>query len=161
MAEPEVGGRSVDLRRLDRLRAMARIWDDLIRLPVIGKRIGLDAMIGLIPGVGDVAGALVASWGLVVAATLRAPFSILLRMMLNIGIDALVGVIPLVGDAFDIGWRAQRRNVALLERWIESPAKARRASVLALVGVGLGLVAFMVGTVWLAVQAVVWLFSFA
>lgn len=159
MADRDTVGQAIDLRRLGRLRAMARIWDDLFRLPVIGTRIGLDALIGLIPGVGDVAGAMVSAWGLVVAATLRAPISILLRMLLNIGIDAVVGVVPLVGDVFDIGWRAQRRNVALLERWIESPAKTERASVWALAGVGLGVAALMVGTVWLAVQTVVWLFS--
>lgn len=138
---------------------MARVWDDLFRLPVIGTRIGLDALIGLIPGVGDVAGALVASWGLVVAATLRAPLSILGRMLLNIGIDTVVGAVPLVGDAFDVGWRAQRRNVALLERWLDAPAKTERASILALGGVALGLVAFMLGTIWLAVRAVGWLIS--
>lgn len=161
MPDGEGVGTTVAARRLGRLRAMARVWDDLVRLPVFGKRIGLDAVIGLIPGVGDVAGALVASWGLVVAASLRAPISVLARMLLNIGIDALVGVIPLVGDMFDIGWRAQQRNLALLERWIESPARAERASVLALVGVGLGLAALMLGTVWLAVQTVIWLLSLA
>ncbi len=160
MTDRETEGRAIDVRRLDRLRAMARIWDDLIRIPVIGRRIGLDALIGLIPGVGDVAGALVASWGLVVATTLRAPLSILVRMLLNIGVDTLVGVVPVVGDLFDIGWRAQRRNVALLERWIESPTETQRASVFALAGVGLGLTVCVVGSIWLAVRTVVWLIAF-
>ncbi|HET9066239.1 MAG TPA: DUF4112 domain-containing protein [Gemmatimonadales bacterium] len=155
----DVARHGVETRHLDRLRAMARVWDDLFRIPVIGTRIGLDALIGLIPGVGDVAGALVASWGLVVAATLRAPISILGRMLMNIGIDAVVGVIPLVGDAFDIGWRAQRRNLALLDRWVESPGKTERRSLLALGSVAIGLVSIMVGALWVAVRVLTWVLS--
>lgn len=142
---------------LDRLRLLARVWDDLIRLPVIGRRIGLDALIGLVPGLGDVASALVASWGLVVAVRLRAPASVLGRMLLNIGLDAVIGAIPFVGDLFDIGWKAQRRNVALLERWLATPAHAERRSTMVLAGVAAGLVATLVFAVWVAVRIVGWL----
>lgn len=150
-----------DSRHLERLRGLARVWDDLVRIPVIGRRIGLDAVVGLIPGVGDVAGALVASWGLVIAATLRAPASILGRMVVNIGIDALLGVVPLLGDLFDIGWKAQRRNLRLLEQWMDDPGGAVRSSTLTLVAIGLTLGAVFVGSIWLAVRLVVWLLSLA
>ncbi len=81
--------------QLARLRQLAVLWDDLIPLPLIDRRIGIDALIGVVPGIGDVAGALVASWALVVGVRLGAPVSVLLRMLLNIGIDALVGADPI------------------------------------------------------------------
>lgn len=147
--------------QLARLRQLAVLWDDLIPLPFIDRRIGIDALIGVVPGIGDVAGALAASWGLVIAVRLGAPVSVLLRMLLNIGIDALVGAIPLVGDVFDIGWRAQLRNVALLERWIERPEHARRRSAMLLVAVAGGTAAGVVGVVvaalWATVRILSWL----
>jgi hypothetical protein len=141
--------------RLERLRQIARVWDALFPLPLLNRRIGLDALVGLIPGIGDVAGALVASWGLVVAARLRAPASVLARMLVNIGLDALIGAIPLLGDIFDIGWHAQTRNVALLERWLADPDRARRQSAAVLVALAGGLVVVIVAALWLAVKLVV------
>jgi hypothetical protein len=82
---------------------------------------------------------------------------VLIRMVGNIAIDTLVGTIPLVGDLFDIGWRAQRRNVQLLERWLDTPHAVQRSSrvVLAvLLGSAIGIV---VAACWLAIIAVRWL----
>ncbi len=136
--------------RVERLRQVARVWDELVPLPFLNRRIGVDALVGLLPGIGDVIGALVAGWGLVEAARLRAPTSVLLRMLYNIGLDALVGAIPLLGDLFDVGWKAQSRNVALLERWLGDPERARRRSTAVLVAVVVGLVAVLVAATWLA-----------
>jgi hypothetical protein len=149
---------SRESNRLDQLRVLARIWDELIRLPVLGRSIGLDAVIGLIPGVGDVAAALVASWALVVAHRMGAPPSLLLRMAGIIGLDTLVGAIPLVGDLFDIGWRAQRRNVQLLERWLDTPHAVQRSSRAILVGVLAAVLVMVVAACWLAVVAIRWVF---
>lgn len=148
---------SRDPAALNQLRLIARLWDELIRLPVIGRRIGLDALVGLVPGVGDVAAALVASWALVVANRLGAPPSILVRMLGNIAIDTVFGAIPLIGDLFDIGWRAQRRNVNLLERWLDTPHTVQRSSRAILVGIVVGAVGVVVVTCWMAVIAVRWL----
>jgi hypothetical protein len=152
-----VAARGGEARSLDRLRLLARLWDDLIPLPLIGRRIGLDALIGLVPGLGDVASALVASWGLVVAVRLRAPASVLGRMLLNIGLDTVIGAIPFLGDLFDIGWKAQRRNVTLLEQWLAQPDHAERRSAWVLVGVAAGLAGSLVFAIWLAVRIVGWL----
>jgi hypothetical protein len=146
-----------DPAALNQLRVIAHLWDELIRIPVIGRRIGLDAVVGLVPGVGDAAAAVVASWAVVVAFRLGVPSSVLIRMVGNIAIDTLVGTIPLVGDLFDIGWRAQRRNVQLLERWLDTPHAVQRSSrvVLAvLLGSAIGIV---VAACWLAIIAVRWL----
>lgn len=141
---------------LVRLRGFARLWDDAIRLPVIGG-VGLDALVGLVPGVGDVVGGLLSGYALVVAASLGAPAPVLARMLLNIGIDTAVGLIPLVGDLFDASWKANRRNVQLLERWLDDPHGARRASRLVLAATALAFVALLVLIVWGAVLTIAWL----
>jgi hypothetical protein len=141
-----------------RYRAMARLWDEAIRLPVIG-RVGLDAVVGLVPGIGDIAGGLLAGYGLVLAARLRAPAPILMRMLMNIAIDTIGGVIPLVGDLFDTQFRANTRNLGILERWLDDPHGSRRRSVLVLLGVAIAFCALVTLTVWLAVRVIAWIFN--
>ena len=113
---------------LTRARGLARLLDDLIRIPGTNIGIGLDPVIGLIPGVGDVIGGLMSSYILMVAAQEGAPTSILLRMLGNIALDSLVGVVPVVGDLFDVGVKSNRRNVDLLERYLGAPRKTKAAS---------------------------------
>ena len=122
---------------LVRARALARLLDAAVGVPGTRLRIGLDALVGLVPGLGDVAGAASAGYIVLVAARLGAPASVLVRMLLNTGLDALVGTVPLLGDLFDVGWKANLRNVALLERHVADPRGARAASrgvVLAVLG---------------------------
>lgn len=146
-----------DPAALDQLRVIATLWDDLIRIPVIGRRIGLDAMIGLVPGVGDAAAAMVASWAVVVAVRLGAPASVLVRMIGNIALDTIVGAIPLLGDLFDMGWRAQRRNVQLLERWLATPHAVQRSSRVVLIGLVVIAIGVVVAACWGAVVMVRWM----
>jgi hypothetical protein len=101
-------------RRLDRLRRMARLQDS--RFSLLGIRFGWDAVIGLVPGVGDVAATAMAAWVVAEAARLGAPKRLLARMGLNVAIDFLLGAVPLVGDLADIAFKANLRNVDLLER---------------------------------------------
>src|SRR5207244_2478544 len=100
----------------DRLRRLSWLMDDLIRVPGLGWRIGLDAIVGLIPGFGDTATTVVSFYILVAAVRYRVPKVTLLRMGLNIGIDYVVGSFPLVGDLFDAWWKSNQRNVALLSQ---------------------------------------------
>ncbi|MES2125439.1 MAG: DUF4112 domain-containing protein [Gemmatimonadota bacterium] len=143
---------------LARFRALAKVWDEAVRLPVVG-RVGLDAVVGLVPGLGDIAGGLVAGYGLLLAARLRAPASVLLRMLLNITIDTVGGVVPLVGDLFDTQWRTNTRNLAILEQWLDDPERVRRQGVLLLIGVAAAFSVLLTLTVWVAVQVVSWIFS--
>ncbi|MEP6591629.1 MAG: DUF4112 domain-containing protein [Gemmatimonadota bacterium] len=143
-------------RELERFRSLARVWDEAVRVPVLG-RVGLDAVVGLVPGLGDIAGGLVAGYGLVLAARLRAPASVLLRMLFNIGIDTLFGVVPLLGDLFDTQWRTNSRNLAILEHWLADPHGARRRNTAVLVGVALGFCVLVILSVWIAVRVVLWL----
>ena len=108
------------------LERLSWLMDDFIRLPVIGWRVGLDALVGLIPGFGDTATSLVSFYVLAAAVRYRVPKVTLLRMGMNLGIDYLVGSLPIVGDLFDAWWKSNQRNVALLtERATVSAEEAR------------------------------------
>lgn len=109
-----------DEARLKRVRLLSRLLDEQFRIPGTTQRIGLDGLLGLIPGVGDAAGALLSTYILYEAIRLGAPTSVLLRMVTNIGIDTVVGAIPVVGDIFDIVWKANKKNAALLQAYLAS-----------------------------------------
>jgi len=90
--------------------------DDLFRVPVLGWRFGLDALIGLVPGLGDTATSLVSFYILAAAVRYRVPKITLLRMGLNVGIDYAFGSIPFLGDLADAWWKSNRKNLDLLKR---------------------------------------------
>jgi len=105
----------------ENLDFFAHLLDDWFRVPFTPIRVGLDGLIGLIPGLGDVLAG-IASFVLVLAAWVRGvPYVTLLRMMVNIAIEVLVGSIPLFGDIFDIAWKANRRNYKLMTRHLRQP----------------------------------------
>jgi len=106
-------------RRLKRLRSLSRLLDSAIPLPG-GYRVGIDGFLGLIPGVGDIAGGLASSYIIIEAAQLGASTTTLLRMVFNVLLEALVGVVPLFGDVFDFVWKANDKNFALLERQLRT-----------------------------------------
>jgi hypothetical protein len=98
------------------LERLGWLMDDLIRIPGLGWRFGLDAIVGLIPGFGDTATSLVSFYILVSAVRYRVPKVTLLRMGLNLAIDYLVGSLPLVGDLFDAWWKSNQMNLELLSK---------------------------------------------
>jgi hypothetical protein len=116
-----------DAARLRRLRRFAHWLDDGLKLPGIPVRVGLDPIIGLVPGLGDAAGAILSAWIVVEGVRLRASRATLARMVYNIAVDAIGGVVPVVGDVFDVVWKASLKNVALLERHHAEPERSRRA----------------------------------
>ncbi len=130
---------------LDRLRTLSRVLDDLVRIPGTRFRFGLDPIIGLVPGLGDAAGAVFSAVILLAGVRLGAPPVVLLRMAGNIALDAIVGAIPVLGDAFDFGFKANRRNLALLERWERAPVAVRRSSRLLLAALVLLVLAVLAG----------------
>jgi hypothetical protein len=140
-------------RRLDRLRRLARVWDAAIRIPGTPFAIGLDPLLGLVPGAGDALGAGVALWIVLQAARLGAPATTLLRMLANVAIDALIGAVPVAGDVFDFAWKANLRNVDLLERHVADPTGARRASTVWLTAIGVTLGLVLAGIVALGIVA--------
>lgn len=103
-------------RRLKRLDRLARLMETRWRLPLVRVPVGLDAVIGLVPGAGDAVSALIALGLLVEGARLGADRATILRMLGNVGIDFLIGLVPLVGDYADVLFRANSRNLALIRR---------------------------------------------
>jgi hypothetical protein len=130
-----------------RARGLARLLDDLIRVPGTNIGIGLDPIIGLIPGVGDIIGGVMSSYILLVAMQEGAPTSVLIRMLGNIALDSVVGVVPVVGDLFDVGVKSNRRNVDLLERYLGAPRQTKAASRGVVALIMLALVLLIVGVV--------------
>ena len=102
--------------RIERLRAVQRLLDSAFRVPGTRVRFGWDPILGLFPWVGDVATALLACGLVLQAHQMRLPRVVQLRMVLNVAIDVVVGLVPLLGDVADVFWKANTRNMALLER---------------------------------------------
>ena len=113
---------------LRRVKIIASVLDDAIRVPGTDLRFGLDPLVGLIPGLGDLLGGAASAYIILEAARAGAPASVLVRMALNVGVDTLVGGLPVVGDLFDFAWKSNARNVKLLARHVEAPTRTRRAS---------------------------------
>lgn len=126
-AKPEIlvprtkhGRKAFDDENLDLL---SHVLDDFIKVPGLPIRFGLDGIMGVVPGIGDVLGG-IASCIIIVAAWVRGvSYGTLLRMIVNVGIEVTVGSIPVLGDMFDIAWRANRRNYALLTGSLYEPRK--------------------------------------
>lgn len=132
---------------VSRARGLARVLDDLIRIPGTNLRLGLDPIIGLIPGVGDMLGGLMSGYILLVAAQEGVPASVLTRMLGNIALDSFVGIVPVVGDLFDVGVKSNRRNVDLLDRYLSTPTKTKAASRGIVALIVLAAILLVVGTI--------------
>lgn len=102
-------------QRLTGLRRIAELLDNAFVVPGTSYRIGLDPILGLIPGLGDLVSPLFAIGMLLQARQLGVPKVVQARMLINVGIDAIVGAVPLFGDLFDFAWKANHMNLALLE----------------------------------------------
>jgi hypothetical protein len=119
--------REEDIRRLE---SIADLLDSRFRIPGTDIRFGLDALLGLIPGLGDSVSLLPALYLMMEAKRLGASKFLLTRMAMNVGIDWLVGSIPLLGDIFDVGFKANRRNIKLLRDTLTASSPSRPASML-------------------------------
>jgi hypothetical protein len=126
-----------------RLARIAWLLDNSIPLPGVKFRIGLDAILGLIPGLGDVLGVILSSYIVREAARLGAPPSLLARMAWNVAIEGIVGMVPFLGDIFDAAWKANQRNYRLLEEHLDSPRRAARSSRLFVALLIVGFITFV------------------
>ena len=133
------------------LRSLARLLDTAVGIPGTNIRFGLDSLIGLVPGLGDFAGAAMSGYIVLASARLGAPTPVLVRMVANVAIDAAVGTVPLLGDLFDVGWKANTKNAALLDQHLADPVATRRASVGAVAGVVALLILLAVGAVGITI----------
>jgi hypothetical protein len=146
-------GRTFEDENLDLL---SHLLDDCFRVPGTSIRFGLDGIVGFIPGVGDaIAG--IASCVIIIAAWARGvSYVTLTRMLANWGIEVLLGSVPVLGNLFDIAWKANRRNYALLTGSMADPQGIRRRSWLFLAVLCIGLAALLIAPIlllgWLSVH---------
>jgi hypothetical protein len=114
------GGKQSRREALQRLDFLASVLDSAILIPGTNIRFGADAVIGLVPGIGDAITTALSAWIVYEAHRHGVPRHVLVRMIGNVAIDGLVGAVPLVGDVFDVMWRANRRNMRLLRQHLEA-----------------------------------------
>lgn len=145
--------------RLVQLQRLSHLLDNAIAIPGTDYRVGLDPLLGLLPGAGDVAGTAFSAYIVIQAARWKLPAATLLRMLGNVCMDWLVGTLPVLGDFFDVGWKSNARNVALLEDHLASPKASQAADrwvvgfVFAILGLLLALsIGFAVTVIWGMVQ---------
>ena len=132
---------------LHRVERVARLLDDAFRIPGTQIRVGLDSLIGLVPGVGDAIGLGLGGWFLYEAHRLGAPAALKWKMARNVAIDAISGFVPVLGDAVDVLYRSNRRNLALLREHF-APQATEPAPACRRVWVRLAFVAGVAALVW-------------
>jgi len=148
---------------LFRDRTLGRIenlLDEAFRVPGTRVRFGLDGIVGLVPGFGDVLAGLLSLVIPIAAWTRGVPYVTLLRMAVNIGIGVLVGTIPVFGDIFDIAWKANRRNYRLLRQHLGEPRRNTWRDWAFLAAIAIGLAAAFALSILLVIWAVIWLINY-
>jgi hypothetical protein len=133
--------------RIQGLRTLTKLLDSAFQIPGTRIRFGLDALIGIVPGIGDAIGAIFSAVIVFQAARLGVSRATLTRMIGNVALDTVVGEIPILGDLFDAGWKANTKNLALLEAHLQQPGATSRASGRVMLLLGLGLLALLAGVI--------------
>ena len=142
---------NVIVERVARVRSLARVLDSALRIPGTDIRFGVDSILGLVPGLGDVSGTVLSGYIVLASARIGVPPAVLLRMILNVAVDTGLGAVPVIGDVFDVAWRANIRNADLLEKHAALPETTARSSRGILVLALLALILLTVGTITLSV----------
>jgi hypothetical protein len=141
----------------ENLDLYAHLLDDWFRVPGTRIRLGLDGLIGLVPGLGDVIAG-IASSVLIFAAWIRGvPYVTLLRMTVNLGIGVLIGAIPLFGDLFDIAWKPDRRNYRLIMRHLRQPHRHTWRDWVFLLALGAAILLILATPIVVLLALVYWL----
>jgi Domain of unknown function (DUF4112) len=126
--------------RLKRMRGLSRVLDSAFVIPGTKQRMGLDPILGLIPGGGDTVSAALSSYIIIEAAMMGLPRSSLMRMVVNLALDTVVGSVPILGDVFDLVSKANLRNMQIVENHAKSPHASARVDKLFIIGLIVGLI---------------------
>jgi hypothetical protein len=141
---------------LEIVRKLAKVMDELITIPGTKIKFGLDPIIGLIPGVGDLGSAAIGAYIIRAANRLGVPAVVQARMLLNLLIDTLIGVVPIVGDYLDVLYKANAKNAILLQRAVENREATGRSSWLLFIGMITAFIVIVVGGIAGTVFLVKW-----
>jgi len=132
---------------LDKFKALAALMDTAFHIPGTRIRFGVDSLLGLIPFVGDIVGTAIGSYIVKSAADFGVPRIVQRHMMLNLWIDFLIGLVPFAGDLLDVAWKANTRNVALMEQAMLDPVATKRSSYRTVIGLGLASIGILAAVV--------------
>lgn len=154
MSEPPHPIPGSSIGRLQNLRRLARLLDNAIGIPGTKLRFGLDPLLGLIPGGGDAIGLLLSSLVVLEAARMGVKQSTLGQMVLNVVLETLAGTFPVLGDVFDLAWKANIKNLELLENDLNLQLEPRRPNWGAVITLTLSLVLGMIGLLLLGIAAI-------
>lgn len=156
MARPPATSLGQVQSSLKRLRQLSHLLDNAIAIPGTSYRFGLDPILGVLPGGGDVLTGLMSVYIVFEGARMGLPATTLARMGFNILFDTITGLVPILGDLFDVAWKANSQNVALLEKHVAHPRPSRAADKLFALVVIATLLALVIGmatlSVWIVAQ---------
>ncbi|MBE9186110.1 DUF4112 domain-containing protein [Microcoleus sp. LEGE 07076] len=145
---------------LRRLRRISHLLDNAIPIPGTKYRIGLDPILGLIPGGGDLVGSIFAGYVVFKSAQMGVPQETLVKMAANIVLDTVAGTVPVAGDLLDVAWKANVKNLELLDAHLGSPETVgKKADWLFVAALLLGLMLIVGGVIFLSVMLFGWLFQ--
>jgi Domain of unknown function (DUF4112) len=143
---------------LRRLRRISHLLDNAIPIPGTKYRIGLDPILGLIPGGGDLIGSIFAGYVVFKSAQMGVPRETLVQMATNIVFDTVAGTVPVAGDLFDVTWKANVKNIELLDAHLGSPEQGKKADRLFVAALLLGLMLIVGVIIFLSVTLLGWVF---
>lgn len=141
------------------LESLSKYLDSWIKIPVVGWRFGLDALIGLVPNVGDTLTSFASFYILIAGVRYGVPKITLLRMAFNIGLDYLVGTIPFVGDAFDFVWKANKQNIDLIRERATGKDQGTTGDYVFVFGIIAFLIAILIGSIFVSLFILSWFFK--
>ncbi|MEG4809532.1 DUF4112 domain-containing protein [Microcoleus sp. F8-D3] len=144
---------------LRRLRRISHLLDNSIPIPGTKYRIGLDPILGLIPGGGDLISSIFAGYVVFKSAQMGVPQETLVQMAANIVFDTVAGTVPVAGDLLDVAWKANVKNIELLDAHLGSPEQGKKADWLFVAALLLGLMLIVGGVIFLSVMLFSWLFQ--
>ena len=158
MSQPE---QSVNSKNINSLRRLSQLLDNAIPIPGTKYRIGLDPILGLIPGGGDTIAGALGAYIIIQAARMKIPRKVLWKMVGNILFDSVVGTVPVLGDLFDVAWKANVRNMALLEEHlsVNQQEQNQNHNLIFLIGLALVLLIIVVGFAALTLVIISWLWN--
>lgn len=114
------------LAKLEKIRRLSYLWDRAFGIPGTNFRVGIEAIVGLLPIGGDIIGIIMSGYILLQVIQFNLPKTLLARMLFNVLLDAVVGSVPFLGDFFDTTWKANTKNVRLLEAHLSNPEESRK-----------------------------------
>lgn len=144
---------------LERLRKISNLLDNAIAIPGTGYRVGIDPLLGLLPGGGDTLTGFFSAYIVWEAAQLGLPRETLIRMVWNIVFDTLVGFIPVLGDFFDVAWKANVKNLSLIDSHLASPVPSKKVDRIFIILLLSGLILFIIGVAFISVTVIRLIFS--